>query len=249
MRIRPIFMVAAATLVALSALGQGSLAVSHKAPDCMSSLCGRVVVHATVTGESAPLSVRVYFRAEDIGPEYYIEMVNHGEGHYSSVLPAPLRETSEVSVRVIAVASDNSMSATEPTLVPANTECQLANLGEDEYGFATNIMLGLTDASQTGTPKGFSCAGITKVVGIDQTMRPNDACEETRLAETDPCFGAGGAVMVANAAPGASAAAAGVAGGSGLRAAAFLGGAALVGAVIIENNKDDDREPLSPPRP
>lgn len=247
MRIRPIFMLAAATLVAFSALGQGSLSVSHEAPGCMSSLCGRSVVNAMVTGDSAPASVRVYFRAGDTGPEYYIEMAAGEGGNYSAVLPAPLRETSAVSIRVVAVAADGSISSSEPVMVPATSDCQLPNLGEDEFSFATNTILGLTDASQTGAPKGFSCAGITKVVGVDQTMAPNNACEEVRLAKSDPCFGAGGAVMVANAGTGAAVAAA--AGGSGARVAAIIGGAALAGAVIIENNNDDDREPVSPARP
>ncbi|MCM2316673.1 MAG: hypothetical protein NDJ92_16120 [Thermoanaerobaculia bacterium] len=251
MKNRPIFMLAASMLVALSALGQGSLSVTHEAPGCMSSLCGRSVVNATVTGDSAPTSVRVYFRAGDTGPEYYIEMAAGGGGNYSAVLPAPLRETSAVSVRVVAVAADGTMSATEPAMVPVTSDCKLANLGADEFDFATNTILGLTDAAQTGAPKGFSCAGIAKVVGIDQTMAPNNACEEVRLAKSDPCFGAGGAVMVANAGTGASssAAAAGVSGGAGLRNAAIIGGAAVAGAVIIENNNDDDREPTSRSRP
>lgn len=251
MRIRPIFMLAAAMLVALSALGQGSLSVSHDAPGCMSSLCGRSVANAMVTGDSAPASVRLYFRAGDTGPEYYIEMAAGAGGNYSAVLPAPLRETAEVSIRVVAVAADGSMSASEPTMVPVTSDCQLANLDSDEFDFATNTVLGLTDASQTGAPRGFSCAGVSKVVGVDQTMAPNNACEEVRLAKNDPCFGAGGAVMVANAGAGASssAAAAGVAGGAGLRNAAIIGGAALAGAVIIENNNDDDREPTSRSRP
>ena len=45
-----------------------------------------------------------------------------------------------------------------------------------------------TWASQTGAPNGFSCVGLTKVVGVDQTMGPNSACEEVALAKSDPCL-------------------------------------------------------------
>lgn len=247
MKIRPIFMLAATSLVAISSFAQGSLSLSSQAPSCMSSLCGKSVVTATATGAAAPKSMRVYFRAEGEGPEYYIEMMANEGGGYSAVLPAPLRDTESVSLRIVAVAEDGSTSMTEPQSVPVTSDCQVANLNDVENDFARNTIVGLTDASQTGAPQGFSCAGLAKVVGVDQTMGPNSACEEVRLAKSDPCFGATGAPLIANAG-GAAATEAKAAGIGKIGAAALIGGA-LAGAVIIENNDDDDREPVSPARP
>lgn len=234
MRIRPIFMLAVVTIVALGALGQGSLTVSHQPPSCFPSLCGRTAVNATVTGMSEPKSVRVYFRAGSEGPEYYLEMMALEGANFMAVLPATLRETDSVEYRVVAVAQDDSMTATERVEVPVRADCGQPRLNEEEQNFADNIILGLTDLSQTGSPQGFSCSGVVKVVGVDQTMSPNSACDEIRLAKTDPCFVA---VPPGGRAP------------LNFGQIAAIAGGVIAGAVIIENNNDDDREPVSPARP
>jgi hypothetical protein len=244
MKIRPVFMLAISVLVTLGAYAQGSLSVTHEAPSCLSSLCGRTTLIATVTGPSAPTSVRVYFRAGSEGPEYYLEMMSAGDGLYVAVLPAALRDTASVSYRIVAVAEDGSTTSTDPVALPVTSDCQLATLTENELGFATNTIVGLTETSQTGAPTGFSCAGLTKVVGVDQTMGPNSACEEVRLAKSDPCFGAEGETLIANAAQVAA-----EPGRRGLTAAVIAAGAVIGGAIIIENNNDEPREPVSRSRP
>ncbi len=251
MRIRPVFMLAVTTLAAFGALAQGSLTVTHEAPECMSALCGRTPINASVSGPSAPASVRVYYRAGSEGPDYYVEMMK-GEGDgYIAVLPSALRDTISVTYRIVAVADDGSITSTAPMTLPVTSDCQLPTLTEDELNFAMNTIVGLTDASQTGAPEGFSCAGLVEVVGVDQTMGPNSACEEVRLAKTDACFSPAGAPMIANAAAGSeSKVAAGLFGtGIGGKTAAILGGAIVAGAVIIENNSDNNREPVSRARP
>jgi hypothetical protein len=244
-------MIAVAALAAFGALAQGSLTVTHEAPDCMSPLCGRTPINAFVSGPSAPASVRVYFHAGSEGPDYYVEMMRvEGDG-YIAVLPSALRDTISVTYRIMAVADDSSITSTEPVTLPVTSDCQLRTLTEDELNFAMNSIIGLTDASQTGAPKGFSCAGLVEVVGVDQMMGPNSACEEIRLAESDSCFSPAGAPMIANAAAGSGAKVAGGILGTGIggTTAAIIGGAIVAGAVIIENNNDDDREPVSRARP
>lgn len=251
MKIWPISL---STLVALAAasgvLAQGGLTVSHQPPTCLSALCGKTVIEASVAGEPAPQTVRVYFRSAGESADYYIEMTKTAEG-YEAVLPAPLRDTTSVVYRIVALGADGATSATEPVTVPVTSDCKLATLGDQQAAAATSTVIGLTEAGQTGAPKGFSCAGITTVVGVDQTMSPNNACEEVRLAKSDPCFGGDGAPLIANASAGAQAATAAAAAGTGtgLLGAAALGAAVVTGAVIIENNDDDDRGPVSSSRP
>ncbi|MGK2857088.1 MAG: hypothetical protein ACSLFQ_07770 [Thermoanaerobaculia bacterium] len=191
-------------------------------------------MNATVTGMSEPKSVRVYFRAESEGPEYYLEMMALEGDNFMAVLPATLRETELVEYRIVAVAGDDSMTATEPVEVPVRADCTQPRLNEEEQSFADNIILGLTDLSQTGSPTGFSCSGVVKVVGVDQTMAPNSACDEVRLANADPCIVA---VPPGGLAPMTFAQKAAIAGGI------------IAGAIIIENNNDEPREPVSPARP
>jgi hypothetical protein len=189
----------------------------------------------------------VYFRAGTDGPEYYVEMMTTAGGGYSAVLPAALRDTASVSYRIVAVGEDGSTTSTEPATLPVTSDCQIPTLTDDEFGFATNTIVGLTEPSQTGAPAGFSCAGLVKVVGVDQTMGPNSACEEVRLAKNDPCFSDEGAPLIANAAAAGETKA--VAGGIGVGAASIISAGLLGGAVIIENNDDEPREPVSPARP
>jgi hypothetical protein len=232
-------------------LAQAPLTVTSQPPACLSSLCGKTLIDASVVGEPAPESVRVYFRAGGEGPDYYVEMTKTAAG-YEAVLPAPLRDTTSVVYRVVAIGAGGATTSTEPMTVPVTSDCQLAMLSPAQTEAAMNMVVGFTDATQTGVPKGFSCAGITKVVGIDQTMAPNNACEEVRLAKSDPCFDGAGVPLLANkgGVAGAASSTAGAASGAGLgvAGAAALGAAVVTGAVIIENN-DDDRKPVSSSRP
>ncbi|MBI2213547.1 MAG: hypothetical protein HYU52_07865 [Acidobacteria bacterium] len=231
-----IWPVCLSTLVTLAIAGgvfaQAGFTMSSQPPTCLSSLCGKGVIRASVAGEVEPQSVRLYFRAGSEAAEYYIDMLKGAEG-YEAIVPAPLRETTSIVYRVVAIGPDGSISSTEPVTVPVTTDCQLAPLDAEQTATSTNLILGLTEVGQTGAPIGFSCAGITKVVGVDLTMSPNNACEEVRLAKGDPCLAPVGREQR---------------GGTGLLGAAALGAAVVTGAVIIENN-DDDREPASPSRP
>jgi hypothetical protein len=232
-----IWPISVSTLVALagaaSALAQGGLTISQQPPPCFSSLCGKTVISASIAGEPAPDSVRVYFRSGAESAEYYIEMTKSAGG-YEAVLPSPLRETTSVVYRVVAVTADGATSSTEPATVPVTTDCKPAALSAEQSAAPANQIIGLTDVGQTGAPKGFSCAGITNVIGVDQTLSPNNACEEVKLANSDPCF--------VPASKGQQA-------GTGYLGAAALGAAVVAGAVIIENNNDDNNGPVSPSRP
>ncbi|MFA6958496.1 MAG: hypothetical protein WC538_21725 [Thermoanaerobaculia bacterium] len=239
----------AVLILGLSAIAQTPLIVTSAPPTCLSSLCGRTVIDASVAGEPAPESVRVYFRAGSDGPDYYIEMTKTADG-YEAVLPAPLRDTTSITYRVVALGADGARTASEPATVPVTSDCQVAALTPEQTAAAMDTVIGFTDATQTGVPKGFSCAGITKVLGVDQTLSPNNACDEVKLAKSDPCFDAAGVPLIANAggAPVAGAATAG-AGGVGYLGAAALGVGVIAGAVIIENNSGDNNEPVSSSRP
>jgi hypothetical protein len=110
---------------------------------------------------------------------------------------------------------------------------------------AENTALGLTTKSQSGVPVGFSCAGLVKTIEAGgDVMTRNVACEETVLANSDPCMTPGGDVVVA----GGAAAQGGVTTG---RAVAYTaaGVAAGAAAAIIWEDRQDDKEPVSRSRP
>jgi len=248
MRIWPVSLSTVAALIAgVSTLAQAPLMVSHQPPTCLAATCGKTVINATVAGEPVPDAVRVYFRAGSDGPDYYIEMTKTAAG-YEAVLPSPLRDTTSITYRVVALDAGGARTSSETFTVPVTTDCQLAALTAEQTKAATNTVIGFTDASQTGVLKGFSCAGITNVLGVDQKLSPNNACDEVKLAKSDPCFDPAGAPMVANASGGQVAGAA-KAGGTGYLGAAALGAGVLAGAVIIENNNGDNKKPVSSSRP
>lgn len=234
MKIWPVCLPTLAALAfAAGAVAQDGMTVSHQPPTCLSKNCGRTVLTASVTGGSAPSSVRVYFRAGNDGAEeYYLEMELVGE-RWEAVLPSPLPETNSVVYRIVASGTGVETGTSGPFTVQATSDCRLAPLTAKQQEMALGTVLGLTNPQQTGVPSGFSCAGIESMVGADsgQTLVSNEACRQA--LEDDPCF------LAANDSK--------QAGGTGLLGAAALGVAVVGGAVIIENNKDS--KPVSQSRP
>jgi hypothetical protein len=235
-----------ALAVAGSTLAQSPVTFSHVPVECVSAACGRTLITAKVESSVPLQSVRVYFN-HGSGPEYYVEMLHGGDWYFSAVLPAVAPGTEEVAYRIVAIAEDGSAFEGPTGRVVASADCVPTAMTDAQAELAENTALGLTTSSQSGVPVGFSCAGLVRTIDSGgEVMANNVACEEVRLANTDPCLAAavddGAAVMAGAAAQG------GVTTGQAIAYTA-AGVAVGAGAAIIYENSQDDKEPISRSRP
>jgi hypothetical protein len=240
----------AVLLLAMSVSAQMPVSFTHNPIGCVSSACGRASVNAKVEANVPLKSVRVYFN-DGAGPEYFVEMLHGGDWNFRAILPAVTGGTSAVSYRIVAIAEDGSIFDGPSESIPVTGDCAPTPLTEDQMALAMNTALGLTDNSQTGAPQGFSCAGLVKTISPSEVLSGNSACEEVRLANTDPCLteGAGDAGEETMAEDGGGGASTGRI--IAFTAAGFAVGAG--GAIIYYENKDDtptgEEPPISPSTP
>lgn len=211
----------------------------------------------TATVPSALSTPRVFFRANYERNEYYVDMhrsaMNGNE--WVAILPPLEPTTKTVTYRVAGVDDNKQWVVSAPVTVNASSMCS-QTLTSDEQAMATGIVLGLTQASQTEVPPGFSCRGIVNVIGIDCQMRPAEGCRRL-LAQGLTGVPAAATAAAAAAAAGAGAAGAAAAGaaatagvlGTGLSAAALAGLAAagLAAGIAIQNSQNNNNN--SPSRP
>ncbi|MGH9365903.1 MAG: hypothetical protein ACRD1B_11675, partial [Thermoanaerobaculia bacterium] len=55
-----------------------------------------------------------------------------------------------------------------------------APLTDEERMYASNLVIGLTAADQSGLPPGFLCTGIVRKITVSGELRQNDACPGPR---------------------------------------------------------------------
>jgi hypothetical protein len=176
----------------------------------------------TVATASSPASTvascRTYFRASGSGAFYFLEMKRGDAGRYWAVLPIPSEGTKAVEFKVVAKDSAGQESSTAVVSVPVADVS--ASLSAEEAKAASNLIVGLTEAGQTGVPVGFRCDGIVNVIATSGELRPNDECRKAA---------AGGIPTLAWVGAGA--------------------GVVAAGALIINNNSGGGGKPVSPSRP
>lgn len=220
---------------------QTPVSFSHDPIECISAACGRASVDAKVESSVPLKSVRVYFN-DGSGSDYYVEMLHGGDWNFKAILPAVSTGTSAVTYRIVAIAEDGTVYEGPTNTASVTADCAPTPLTEEQMSLAMNTAIGLTDNGQSGSPQGFSCAGLVRVISPAEVMSGNTACEEVKLAKTDPC-------MMAGADAPAQTADAGTGGGNKKVYAYTAAGVAVAvgGAIIYDQNKDDG--PVSPSRP
>ena len=132
---------------------------------------------------------RVFFRANGERTEYYVDMhrTAGNQNEWFAILPAIEPTTKSITYRVAAVDDNKNWVVSAPITINASASCAAAAaLTSDERTMANGIVLGLTMAGQAEVPPGFSCRGITNVIGVDCKMRPADACRRLLAAATAP---------------------------------------------------------------
>jgi hypothetical protein len=233
-------------MLAGSVLAQEPVTFSHQPPECVSSQCGRAAITGKIESTVPLQSVRVKFQ-DTTGAIYYVEMIHSGDWNFYAVLPAVLPGTTSITYGIVAITEDGTEIEGPAHSIPVTDDCPPTALTAEQTAYAMNTAVGLTDMSQTGSPSGFSCSGVVKVINLNEVMSDNAVCEEARLVKTDPCVlaegGGGGAA-------GAERVAA-VEGGDRSKIIGFTAAGLAVGAggAIIYDNATDDKEPVSRYRP
>src|SRR5437868_3233817 len=156
MRARHIW-IAALFLVATRAAAQSSITV-EQAP-CFPAGENQVV-HGTAAGEAPGGSARLYFRWEERGGFYWVEMEHDGAGHYWAVPPKPEKRNPMVQyygVLMDAAGREIARSGLHKTDVKADCHVELT---PQQRGVAQNLTVGETTADQShGGVMGFLCEG------------------------------------------------------------------------------------------
>lgn len=234
-------------ILAGAALAQEPVTFSHQPPACVSSQCGRVAVTGRIESTVPLQSVRVKFQ-DTAGAIYYVEMIHSGDWNFYAVLPAVLPGTTSISYGIVAITEDGTEIEGPAHTIPVTDDCAPTALTAEQTAYAMNTAIGLTEGSQSASPAGFSCYGLVKAISASEVMSDNGACEEVRLANTDPCVLAAGGegLVVATEATGAAGTASDVGRTIGYTAAGLAVG---VGGAIIYDNATDDKEPVSRYRP
>lgn len=234
-------------ILAVGVLAQDPVSFSHEPVGCVSPDCGRASISAVVEASVPLQSVRVYFN-NGSGPEYYVEMLHSGDWNFNAILPAVAPGTSEIAYRIVAITETGEVLPGPSHVIPVTPDCAPTALTQEQSALAANTAIGLTDASQSGSPMGFSCLGLVKTIDLGEVMSDNTACEEVSLAKTDPCLMEGEETEGAVAEGAAAGAAAGAVSGKVIAYTA-AGVAVGVGVAVIYNNNKEDKKPISRARP
>lgn len=144
------------------------------------------VVSATIPNVPSGAEARLYFRWDEHGPYYWVEMTTEGGNRWWATPPKPTDDNHQVEYYAGTVAADGTMIAqSEPILAPVTEDCDV-ELNPKERGMADNLVVGETTDEQMGDDVlGFLCDGIISRVGPDGVMRADSICRRCIIAWWD----------------------------------------------------------------
>jgi hypothetical protein len=157
------------------ASAQAPLVTVQKAP-CV-PVADNVVLNATVKPEVGGTSVRLFFRWNEHGAMYYVDMIALGGGAYWGLpaKPEPRNENLEYYVAVVDP-TGKVLGKSETQLSPVADDCPV-NLTDKQIGVANNLIIGETAAAQEGKRVlGFLCDGVVTRINHVGVMRPDEVC-------------------------------------------------------------------------
>jgi len=212
----------------------GPAKISHQKLTCIPGDAQAKLV-CDVTPSASLDFVRVYFHSNAYKDDYFVEMRRGAGDRFFAVLPwEDAAVTKAVTYRIVVKAGDGTESSTEPVNVPVSGNCPVS-LSDDEKGYASNLVVGLTTATQPLVPEGFLCKGIVSLITANGELTSHEDCRRVLAA--------------------AAAAAAAGAAGAGTSTAVYIAAAAgaVMGAgsaLIISNNSGGGGDVVcSCPRP
>jgi len=173
MRARQIW-IAALFLVATRATAQSSITV-EQAP-CFPAGDNQVV-HGTAAGEAAGGSARLYFRWQERGGFYWVEMEHDGPGRFWAVPPKPEKRNEQIEYYgALLDATGHEIARSQPRKVAVKSDCHV-ELTPQQRGVAQNLTVGETSAAQAkGEVMGFLCDGVVTRVNPNNVRRSDDFC-------------------------------------------------------------------------
>ena len=144
------------------------------------------VVSATVPNVPSGAEARLFFRWDEHGPFYWVEMAAEGGNSWWATPPKPTDENHQIEYYVATVGPDGEMIAESDRIVTPVTEDCDVELTPKERGMAENLSVGETDTVQMGDEvRGFLCDGIISRIGPDGVMRADSICRRCIIAWWD----------------------------------------------------------------
>lgn len=141
------------------------------------------IVWATVDPEVGGSTVRLFFRWDEHGDMYFVDMIAAGGGRYWGTPAKPERRNEEIELYVAVVdPAGRVLSRTDELYSPVEDDCDV-ELTPAQLGVANNLTVGETVPAQEGNEiLGFLCDGVVTRINADGIMRPDEVCRACVIA-------------------------------------------------------------------
>ncbi len=135
------------------------------------------IIFATVRPEVGGATTRVYFRWDEHGAMYFVDMVAAGDGKYWGIPPRPEEKNETIEYYAAVVdASGKVLARSKSELTPVTDDCRI-EMTPRQFGSANNLTIGETVEAQEGRKVlGFLCDGIVTRVNFQGIPRPDEIC-------------------------------------------------------------------------
>ncbi len=135
------------------------------------------IIHATVHPEVGGATTRIYFRWDEHGAMYFVNMVATGGGKYWGIPPRPEHKNETIEYYAAVVdPSGKVLARSESALTPVTEDCRV-EMTPQQFGAANNLTIGETVEPQEGRKVlGFLCDGIVTRINFQGIPRPDEIC-------------------------------------------------------------------------
>lgn len=163
-------------LCGLSPLAAQPPTVTAEQAECFPDMANGIA-NVRVKPEVGGATVRLYFRWDEHGDMYWVDMVAAGGGEYWGIpaKPEPMNERIEYYAAVLDPYG-RVLARSETVFSPVKEDCVVL-LTDRQLGAANNLTIGETVAAQEGNKiLGFLCDGVVTRVSSDGVPRPDEIC-------------------------------------------------------------------------
>lgn len=174
MRLR-VLLTLAVSLVAVNLQAQAP-SITVRQIDCLPEERNGVI-DATVEPEVGGATVRLFFRWDDHGAMYFVDMFAAGGGNYWGIPARPEARNEMVEYYVSVMdAYGRTLAKSESLFAPVRDDCRV-ELTPKQVGVANNLVVGETVPAQEGKKVlGFLCDGVVTRINHEGIMRPDEIC-------------------------------------------------------------------------
>lgn len=135
------------------------------------------LINANVRQEVGGTTTRVYFRWDQHGAFYYVDMFGEGAGRYWGIPAKPEDRNEQIEAYVAVVdGAGRTIGRSETVFAPVREDCRV-EMTPRQIGVSNNLVVGETVAAQQGRKVlGFLCDGVVTRVNFEGIMRPDEIC-------------------------------------------------------------------------